>query len=287
MQGNLRSAIIQIGDSSTQLAATAEEMHAVTEDASQGLIRQNNEIEMAATAVNEMSSAVDEVASNAAEASSAASSTAETAIAGRGKVNETVVAINIMVDNVESTSVNVRGLAEMATDISGVLDVIRSVAQQTNLLALNAAIEAARAGEAGRGFAVVADEVRALAHRTQLSTSEIEKMILTIQTSSTDAVTSMNQTSHQAGKTLALAQSAGLALAEITESIEHINDRNVQIATASEEQSQVARQVDANLVSIRDLSIQSAAGSRQTSVASAELSSLAVELSRLVAKFKV
>ncbi|MFL9673059.1 methyl-accepting chemotaxis protein [Pseudomonas marginalis] len=242
---------------------------------------------MAATAVNEMSSAVDEVASNAAEASSAASSTAETAIAGRGKVNETVVAINIMVDNVESTSVNVRGLAEMATDISGVLDVIRSVAQQTNLLALNAAIEAARAGEAGRGFAVVADEVRALAHRTQLSTSEIEKMILTIQTSSTDAVTSMNQTSHQAGKTLALAQSAGLALAEITESIEHINDRNVQIATASEEQSQVARQVDANLVSIRDLSIQSAAGSRQTSVASAELSSLAVELSRLVAKFKV
>ncbi len=287
MQGNLRIAIIQIGDSSTQLAATAEEMHAVTEDASQGLIRQNNEIEMAATAVNEMSSAVDEVASNAAEASSAASSTAKTAIAGRGKVDETVVAINIMVDNVESTSVNVRGLAAMATDISGVLDVIRSVAQQTNLLALNAAIEAARAGEAGRGFAVVADEVRALAHRTQLSTSEIEKMILTIQASSTEAVTSMDQTSHQAGKTLALAQSAGLALAEITESIERINDRNVQIATASEEQSQVARQVDENLVSIRDLSIQSAAGSRQTSVASAELSTLAVELSRLVARFKV
>nr|WP_330208522.1 methyl-accepting chemotaxis protein [Pseudomonas sp. Z13] len=287
MQGNLRIAIIQIGDSSTQLAATAEEMHAVTEDASQGLVRQNNEIEMAATAVNEMSSAVDEVASNAAEASSAASNAARTAITGRGKVDETVVAINVMVDNVGLTSVSVRGLAEMAADISGVLDVIRSVAQQTNLLALNAAIEAARAGEAGRGFAVVADEVRALAHRTQSSTSEIEKMILTIQASSTEAVTSMDQTSHQAGKTLALAQSAGLALAEITESIEHINDRNVQIATASEEQSQVARQVDENLVSIRDLSIQSAAGSRQTSVASAELSTLAVELSRLVTRFKV
>ncbi len=287
MQANLRNTIIQISDSSTQLAATSEEMHAVTEDAAKGVMRQNSEIEMAATAVTQMSCAVDEVASNAAGASVAAAQTSRTAMEGRAKVDETVDAINLMVGNVESTSTSVRGLAVMTTDISKVLDVIRAIAQQTNLLALNAAIEAARAGEAGRGFAVVADEVRALAHRTQESTSEIEQMISTIQTGSSEAVTSMDETSLQAGKTLSLARSAGLALVEITESIGHINDRNVQIATAVEEQSQVARQVDGSLVSIRDLSTQSAAGSHQTSVASGELSKLAVDLSHLVQRFKV
>lgn len=287
MQHNLRKAIVQISESSTQLAATSEEMHVVTEDASKGLMRQNSEIEMAATAVTQMSCAIDEVASNAAGASHAADQTSQTAMDGRGKVDETVDAINLMVTNVESTSASVTGLATMATDISKVLDVIRAIAQQTNLLALNAAIEAARAGEAGRGFAVVADEVRALAHRTQESTSEIEQMISTIQTGSHEAVVSMSQTSVQAGKTLSLARSAGLALVEITESIEHINDRNVQIATAAEEQSQVARQVDVSLVSIRDLSIQSAAGSHQTSIASGELSKLAIDLSHLVQRFKV
>jgi methyl-accepting chemotaxis protein len=287
MQANLRNTIIQISDSSNQLAATSEEMHAVTEDAAKGLMRQNSEIEMAATAVTQMSRAVDEVASNAAGASVAAAQTSRTAMEGREKVDETVDAINQMVSNVESTSTSVRGLAVMATDISKVLDVIRAIAQQTNLLALNAAIEAARAGEAGRGFAVVADEVRALAHRTQESTSEIEQMISTIQTGSSEAVTSMDETSLQAGKTLLLARSAGLALVEITESIGHINDRNVQIATAAEQQSQVARQVDGSLVSIRDLSTQSSAGSHQTSVASGELSKLAVDLSHLVQRFKV
>lgn len=287
MQANLRNAIIQISESSTQLAATSEEMHAVTEDASTGLMRQNSEIEMAATAVTQMSCAVDEVASNAAGASTAAAQTSKTAMEGRGKVDETIDAINLMVSNVESTSASVRGLALMATDISKVLDVIRSIAQQTNLLALNAAIEAARAGEAGRGFAVVADEVRALAHRTQESTSEIEQMISTIQAGSNEAVSSMDQTSLQASRTLSLARSAGIALVEITESISHINDRNIQIATAAEEQSQVARQVDSSLVSIRDLSIQSAAGSHQTSVASGELSKLAVDLNHLVKRFKV
>ena len=286
MQGNLRNTIVQISDSSSQLAATSEEMHTVTEDASKGLMRQNSEIEMAATAVTQMSCAVDEVASNAAGASMAAAQSRKTAMEGRGKVDETVDAINQVVSNVESTSASLRVLAEMATDISRVLDVIRAIAQQTNLLALNAAIEAARAGEAGRGFAVVADEVRALAHRTQESTSEIEQMIATIQTGSNEAVTSMAQTSLQAGKTLSLARSAGLALAEITESIGHINDCNVQIATAAEEQSQVARQVDGSLVSICDLSTQSAAGSQQTSVASGELSKLAVDLSHLVQRFK-
>ncbi|RMR54504.1 Methyl-accepting chemotaxis protein [Pseudomonas syringae pv. actinidiae] len=287
MQANLRSALTLIGDSSTQLAATSEEMHAVTEDASRTIQRQSNEIEMAATAVNQMSAAVEEVASNAASASEVTSQSSTAAMAGRAQVDETVTAINLMVSKVQITSTEVQGLAVMATDISKVLDVIRAIAEQTNLLALNAAIEAARAGEAGRGFAVVADEVRALAHRTQQSTREIEQMVGSIQTGTGNAVTSMEQTSVQAHKTLEMANGAGKALLEITESISQINERNLMIATAAEEQAQVAREVDRSLVSIRDLSSQTSEGSNQTAIATAELSTLASGLNRLTKQFRV
>ncbi len=287
MQANLRNALILIGDSSTQLAATSEEMHAVTEDASRTILRQTNEIEMAATAVNEMSAAVEEVASNAASASEVTSQSSTAAMAGRAQVDETVTAINLMVSKVQITSTEVQGLAVMATDISKVLDVIRAIAEQTNLLALNAAIEAARAGEAGRGFAVVADEVRALAHRTQQSTREIEQMVGSIQTGTGNAVSAMEQTSVQAHKTLEMANGAGKALLEITESISQINERNLMIATAAEEQAQVAREVDRSLVSIRDLSSQTSEGSNQTAIATAELSTLASSLNRLTKQFRV
>ncbi|KAA8694666.1 Methyl-accepting chemotaxis protein [Pseudomonas caricapapayae] len=287
MQTNLRSALTLIGDSSTQLAATSEEMHAVTEDASRTIQRQSNEIEMAATAVNQMSAAVEEVASNAASASQVTSQSSTAAMAGRAQVDETVTAINLMVSKVQITSTEVQGLAVMATDISKVLDVIRAIAEQTNLLALNAAIEAARAGEAGRGFAVVADEVRALAHRTQQSTREIEQMVSSIQTGTGNAVTAMEQTSFQAHKTLEMANGAGKALLDITESISQINERNLMIATAAEEQAQVAREVDRSLVSIRDLSSQTSEGSNQTAIATAELSTLASGLNRLTKQFRV
>jgi methyl-accepting chemotaxis protein len=287
MQTNLRETITQIGGSSTQLATTAEQMYAVTEDASRGMIRQNNEIEMAATAVTEMSTAVDEVASNAAQACAAATRSSATALSGRSRVDETLSAISLMVSSVRASSSDIKKLAVMAVDISAVLDVIRAISEQTNLLALNAAIEAARAGEAGRGFAVVADEVRALAHRTQVSTEEIEQMIGAIQTGTGNAVASMDQTTVQAENTLQLAEAAGQALAEITESIRHINERNLLISTAAEEQAQVAREVDRNLVSIRDLSTQTAAGSQQTSVVSAELSKLALSLNGLVENFRL
>ncbi|RMN12326.1 methyl-accepting chemotaxis protein [Pseudomonas syringae group genomosp. 3] len=287
MQNNLRSALTLIGDSSTQLAATSEEMHAVTEDASRTIQRQSNEIEMAATAVNQMSAAVEEVAGNAASASEVTSQSSAAAMAGRAQVDETVTAINLMVSKVQITSTEVQGLAVMATDISKVLDVIRAIAEQTNLLALNAAIEAARAGEAGRGFAVVADEVRALAHRTQQSTREIEQMVGSIQTGTGNAVTAMEQTSVQAHKTLEMANGAGKALLEITDSISQINERNLMIATAAEEQAQVAREVDRSLVSIRDLSSQTSDGSNQTAIATAELSKLASGLNRLTKQFRV
>lgn len=285
MQQGLRNTLSSISDSSNQLASTSEEMHAVTEDANKGMLRQNNEVEMAATAVTEMSAAVEEVARNASAASEAANRSNSAALAGRARVDETVQAISLMVTNVEDASLEVQGLAVMATDISKVLDVIRAIAEQTNLLALNAAIEAARAGEAGRGFAVVADEVRALAHRTQQSTSEIEQMISSIQKGTGAAVSAMTHTNAQAQRTLDTAQGAGTALVEITESIDNITERNVLIATASEEQAQVAREVDRSLISIRDLSNQASEGSSQTAIATSELTKLAVELNRLVKQF--
>ena len=285
MQASLRAALILISDSSTQLAETSEEMHAVTEDISRITRRQSDEIEMAATAVNEMSTAVEDVASNAASTSQLTAQSTTAAMAGRTQVNETVAAINSMVASVESTSTEVRALSTMATDISKVLDVIHEVADQTNLLALNAAIEAARAGEAGQGFAVVADEVRALAQRTQQSTQDIEQMVGSIQICTSRAVSSMSQTTSQAHKTLDMAQVAGKVLAGITDSLNLINERNQMMATAAEQQALVAREVDQNLASIRDLSSETAEGAKKTATASAELSQLASDLNVLTKKF--
>ncbi|MEO8492413.1 methyl-accepting chemotaxis protein [Pseudomonas sp.] len=287
MQGNLRQTIQHIAGSATQLASAAEELSAVTEEASKGLQQQNNEIDQAATAVNEMTAAVEEVARNAVSTSEASSESNKAAREGRDRVVETVGAIQTMTQDVQNTSVLIEGLASQGRDIGKVLDVIRAIAEQTNLLALNAAIEAARAGEAGRGFAVVADEVRALAHRTAQSTQEIEKMVAGIQNGTGEAVQSMQQSNQRTHTTLEMARAAGVALEQITQSISLINERNLVIASASEEQAQVSREVDRNLVNIRDLATQSAAGANQTSAASHELSRLAVDLNAMVARFVI
>ncbi|CAD5201428.1 Methyl-accepting chemotaxis sensor/transducer protein [Pseudomonas sp. FEN] len=287
MQGNLRKTIEQISGSATQLASAAEELSAVTEESSRGLQQQNNEIEQAATAVNEMTSAVEEVARNAVSTSEASQQSNQAAREGRDRVVQTVDAIQAMTEDVQSTSVLIEGLATQGRDIGQVLDVIRAIAEQTNLLALNAAIEAARAGEAGRGFAVVADEVRALAHRTQQSTKEIEQMVAGIQNGTGQAVQSMQQSNQRTQSTLEMARAAGVALEQISQSINLINERNLVIASASEEQAQVSREVDRNLVNIRDLASQSAAGANQTSAASHELSRLAVDLNTMVARFVI
>ncbi|WP_426117735.1 methyl-accepting chemotaxis protein [Pseudomonas sp. DSP3-2-2] len=287
MQQNLRRTLGELGDSSNQLAATSEEMTAVTEDALRGVQRQNDEINQAATAINQMSAAVEEVARNAVLASTAAQDSSQSAAHGRQRVDETVSVIHELHQAVGVTATEIDGLAVQVQGISGVLDVIRGIADQTNLLALNAAIEAARAGEAGRGFAVVADEVRALAHRTQQSTAEIEKMIASIQGGASKAVSAMSHSSERARASLDVAEAAGHALADITAAIVQINERNISIASATEEQAQVAREVDRNLTSIRDLSVQTAAGANQTSAASSELSQLAVGLNQLVIRFRM
>ena len=287
MQQSLRSTIGQISDSASQLASASEELSAVTEDATRGLQQQSQEIEQAATAVNQMTAAVEEVASNAVATSEASQASDRIAREGRQQVQATVVAIETLASGVADNAEEVGRLAQQVHDISKVLDVIGSIAEQTNLLALNAAIEAARAGEAGRGFAVVADEVRALAHRTQTSTHEIEQMIVAIRGGAERAVQGMQQSDAQARSTLDGAHAAGAALEAIAGAIGQINERNLVIASASEQQAQVAREVDRNLTTIRDLAHQSSAGAEETSAASQALSRLAVDLNTLVQRFSV
>lgn len=287
MQENLRGTVAHLADSSSQLAAAAEEMNAVIEDGNRGLLRQNDEINQVATAVTEMSAAVDEVARNAEETAGASQHSSALTQAGLQHVGSTLAAIEQLALQVGRSSGQIQTLSGRAQDISNVVDVIRAIAEQTNLLALNAAIEAARAGDQGRGFAVVADEVRALAHRTQQSTREIETMINTIQHDSSDAVTSMQQSSQTAADSLAVAREANGALLAIASAMGGINERNALIATAAEEQAVVAKEIDRGLVSIKDLSDQSAAGASQTSGASGEVSRLAAGLREVVAEFVI
>ncbi|MCD5982673.1 methyl-accepting chemotaxis protein [Pseudomonas sp. CDFA 610] len=287
MQNSLKNTIGQISSAADQLASAAEELNAVTEESSRGLTRQNDEIQLAATAVTEMTAAVEEVARNAISTSDASRLTSTEAATGRDQAREAVNAINTVSTEISSSTVMVEELAGRVREIGQVLDVIRGIAEQTNLLALNAAIEAARAGEQGRGFAVVADEVRALAARTQASTGEIEAMIGSVQSSADQAVRAMGNSRTLASNTQSLAQATGQSLERIAQSIAEINDRNMLIATASEEQSHVAREVDRNLINIQDLSTQTAAGANQTSASSQELSRLAISFNNLVGKFKV
>ncbi|CRM44650.1 MULTISPECIES: methyl-accepting chemotaxis protein [Pseudomonas] len=287
MQGGLKSTLVEIANASDQLASAAEELSAVTDESSRGLTRQNDEIQQAATAVNQMTAAVDEVASNAVSTSEASRQATTEAEDGRQQVEQAVSGMSSMVSEINDSTQSVADLAGQVREIGKVIDVIRGIADQTNLLALNAAIEAARAGEQGRGFAVVADEVRALAHRTQISTVDIEKMIGEVQIGADGAVAAMNKSLTWANNTQTLAQNAGEALQRITASVSMINERNLVIASASEEQAQVAREVDRNLLNIQDLSTQTAAGANQTNAASQDLSRLATSFNALVSKFQL
>ncbi|KPG95974.1 chemotaxis protein [Pseudomonas sp. RIT-PI-q] len=287
MQESLRSTISNISDSASQLASASEEMSSVMEDSTSGLQQQRNEIEQAATAITQLSSAVDEVASNAVLTSNLSRESDIEMRNGHQQVSEMVILIQALVKEMSSASGQADMLSEQARGIGKVLEVIHNVAEQTNLLALNAAIEAARAGQAGRGFAVVADEVRSLAMRTQSSTQEIESIIMGIQKGTAVTVTALKLSVEQSQQTLERAHIVDSALERITFAVSQINERNLVIASASEQQALVAREVDRSLVNIHDLSTQSAAGATQTSSASVELSRLAASLNGMVKRFSL
>lgn len=287
MQAQLRETLAQISSSSSQLAATSEELSVVTDQSSRVLLQQSQELELAATAVTELTTAIEEVARSAA-ATSRDSATADTkALQGKERVLNTINTVSVLENELQDARQGIQKLAGRVNEISSVLDVIRGIAEQTNLLALNAAIEAARAGDTGRGFAVVADEVRALAHRTQESTKEIERMMQSVQNETQNTVNTMQTSSERATETLKIAQQAGEALEVIATAITQINDQNLTIASAAEEQATVAREVDNNLINIRDLSQQTAEGAHEAQASSAELARLAETLNTLVTKFKV
>ncbi|MBC3492478.1 methyl-accepting chemotaxis protein [Pseudomonas taiwanensis] len=287
MQQSLNAMVKHIVASVEQVASSSEELTAVSGQTRSSLQLQGLEIEQAAAAVNQMTAAVDEVARNAVNTSEASRLSEQTALFGREQVQQTVSSICTLAEGMTDTSERIQQLAKGVQEISSVLDVIRSIAEQTNLLALNAAIEAARAGDAGRGFAVVADEVRALAHRTQMSTQEIEQMIGNIRLDTVQAVNAMQSSSHLVQSTLEVAQRSGDALEEIARSISQINERNLLIASATEEQALVAREVDRNLVGIRNVSEQVLVGGQQSQAASLELAQMAGALLETVARFRV
>lgn len=273
--------------SSAQLAAAAEEMSAVTMQTSHGIQEQQSQTDQLATAMNEMAATVQEVARHAMEAANAASTANDESANGRQVVNNAVNTIDALSEAISRAADAIQRVEADSDRIGTVLDVIRGIAEQTNLLALNAAIEAARAGEQGRGFAVVADEVRTLAGRTQSSTQEIQKMIESLQAGSKEAVHLMGQSREQAQSGVEQTAKAGDALTAIADEVARINDMNTQIASAAEEQSSVAEEINLNVVTINQVGDESAQGAEQTARASEELAKLAADLQQMVGNFKV
>ncbi|MCP4994621.1 MAG: methyl-accepting chemotaxis protein, partial [Gammaproteobacteria bacterium] len=287
MLKTFRSSMNQVTDATSQLATTAEETAVITEQTTLAVEQQLVETTQLATAMTEMSATIQEVASNTSNTAHAATDVNDQASAGQQAMAETVAQIQQLADEIESAAGVIRQLEQHSDEIGAVLDVIKGIAEQTNLLALNAAIEAARAGEQGRGFAVVADEVRNLASKTQASTEEINQMIEKLQSGSRDAVAAMGHSQERARDATEQASKTGGALAIIVEAIDKINDMSIQISSASEEQSAVADEISRNVVQINTMTEQTSAGAKQTSVASGDLTRLASDLQGLVVEFKV
>ncbi len=287
MLKSLSAVIQQINNSSTQVASAATEISSSSDQVAQNASNQEMQISQITTAIEEMAATIVETSQNASEATNGAQTASDTAGEGGQIVGETIEGMNRIASVVQESAKNIHQLAESAKQIGEIISVIDDIADQTNLLALNAAIEAARAGEQGRGFAVVADEVRKLAERTGKATGEITKMIKGIQTGTEDAVKSMDQGSIEVNSGRELVDKAGDSLSHVMQNSQEVMNMILQIATATEEQSAAAEEISKNIEMVSTATRESATGAEQSSAAAVQLSQNAEELQNIVGKFKL
>jgi len=287
MSANLNDIVAKIKDGSNQIASSSEQISAASEEMSAGADNQTRQTDQVATATEEMSATVLEVARNSNDASEAARKASDVARDGGEIVRKTIEGMNMIASSVKESAKTMEALGKSSDEIGEIIAVIDDIADQTNLLALNAAIEAARAGEQGRGFAVVADEVRKLAERTTKATKEIAAMIKTIQTDTGGAVKSMAAGTVEVEKGVEYANEAGRSLDQIVEVVGSVTEMIQQIATAAEEQSAAAEEISANVESVASITKETSTGARQSSVATQDLSRLATDLKSMMAQFKI
>lgn len=287
MQTNVQTLVQNVSSGIDQLTTAAEEMSTAAQQSSAGVQKQLHDVEMLATAIHELQATVQDVSHSCSDASNAASGASHDANEGVKIVTDAVASTERVAVEMKKASEIAVSLEENSRNIGSVLDVIRGIAEQTNLLALNAAIEAARAGEQGRGFAVVADEVRTLAKRTQDSTEQVQKIIEQLQISANEARQTMDSSQKQIQETVIKARNAGSTIDRVGHSVLSMADRNNQIATAAEEQNSVTESLNKHVISIQDAAIEVSSGAEQTAAACNSLSQLSINLGFLVSRYKL
>lgn len=287
MTRKLAKTVRSLGQISSNLSSSSSQLAVIAVEGNSTQDMQTQETDQIALAVNEMSNTIAQISTSAHQASELANKTDLEVINGRKAVQDTVASLNGLAGQISKASSVIYNLSENSRNVGGVLEVIQSIAEQTNLLALNAAIEAARAGEAGRGFAVVADEVRNLASRTQQSTEEIRNMIAQLQAGAEDAVKVMESSIQETQTTVVIAGKAEAALHLIAQAAEEIRDMNYSIASSSEEQAAAAEEINQNILALMRLCHESSDSTKQTQQASHELEQMAKELSKRISRFKV